>query len=556
MRQGIRLGMSWGWKGLVANIVIGLGIYAVSPCPAQERSTVPKSYVNKSSANLPINLDERARPLLKEVQLYVKESVQAAWTLKDKVPPTQPYFHFKAPHDGEFFFCVVTVDKQGKSVPSDLNAEPPGLVVVFDTKAPMIDVQTLTASAEGQEIRCDVRDANPDVSKTRCFYQTRDKMWRPLEPVQGQIDAFCIPAQAACTGMVRVSAADMAGNTVTKDFQVAIQAAPKQFVQQTSAPSPLPGSDGMQKVTPADVRSLDKGPSFPMPEMDKSAKKGGSFAERVEVVVQKSNHNTRPDLTPSDKPGTLPDVGGEVPPVNFTGPLGNSKDDNTKPEATDGKPQVLGKRQLVNSTHVFLDYQIDQTGASGVGRVEIWHTRDIGKTWQKLAEDSKRKSPAEIELPGEGLYGISMVVCNGRGFSTNPPASGDTPDMWIEVDTTRPTVELTGAKVAEDGAFVITWRAFDKNIADEPIDLYFAVNREGPWRPIGKGLKNDGAYRWAPGQEAGTQAFIRLVVHDLAGNVAVSETVQPVVLDDLSRPRGRVLGISTTPRTNLAPTGN
>ncbi|MBI3410346.1 MAG: hypothetical protein HY040_18560 [Planctomycetes bacterium] len=534
MRQGMR----WGWKGLIANIVIGVGIYAASPCLAQEHSTVPRSYVNKASANIPVFLDDRARPLLKEVQLYAKESLQAAWTLKDKVPPTQRDFHFKAPHDGEFFFCVVTVDKQGRSVPADLNAEPPGLVIVFDTKAPTVEVQTLTASAEGQEVRCEIRDANPDASKTRFSFQTRDKIWRPLEPVQGQLDLFCIPAQAACSGMVRVSAADMAGNTVTKDFQIAIQQPVQQLVQQTSAPTPAPNASGQQKVVQADVRNVDKGPVFPMPEMDKPAKTNdktsdGSFAERVEVVVQKSTVPTKtgPEMTPTAEKGATP-------------------------EATEVKPQVLGKRQIVNTTHVFLDYQIDETGASGVGRVEIWYTRDMGKSWQKLTEDSKRKSPAEVELPSEGLFGISMVVCNGRGFSTNPPAAGDAPDMWIEVDTTRPTAELTGAKVVEDGSFVITWRAFDKNIADEPVDLFFAANREGPWRPIGKGLKNDGTYRWAPGQEAGTQAFLRLVVHDLAGNVAVSETVQPVVLDDLSRPRGRLLGISTTPRSNLAPTGN
>src|SRR5207249_5102091 len=99
-------------------------------------------------------------------------------------------------------------------------------------------------------------------------------------------------------------------------------------------------------------------------------------------------------------------------------------------------------KQILNNTHVLLDYQIEQMGASGVGKVEIWITMDQGRTWQKHCEDVDHKSPAEVDLPGEGLYGLSLVVTNGRGFGGTPPSAGDTPDWWIEVDLTRPLAEL------------------------------------------------------------------------------------------------------------------
>src|SRR5439155_18726606 len=118
---------------------------------------------------------------------------------------------------------------------------------------------------------------------------------------------------------------------------------------------------------------------------------------------------------------------------------------------------------------------IEQSGPSGVGRIEVWFTRDMGKNWAKLSEDIRRKSPAEIELPGEGVFGLTMLVTNGRGFGATPPAAGTAPDMWIEVDTTRPTAEITGVGNAADGAFHITWRASDKNLGDEAIDLYYAA---------------------------------------------------------------------------------
>src|SRR5262249_6797020 len=76
---------------------------------------------------------------------------------------------------------------------------------------------------------------------------------------------------------------------------------------------------------------------------------------------------------------------------------------------------------LINSTHATLAYQIDQPGPNGVGRVEVWMTRDKGQTWQFLCLDPDRSSPVEIDLPGDGLYGLSLAVGNGAAAAT-PPA--------------------------------------------------------------------------------------------------------------------------------------
>src|SRR5262249_24443575 len=110
---------------------------------------------------------------------------------------------------------------------------------------------------------------------------------------------------------------------------------------------------------------------------------------------------------------------------------------NPGPVAASQRPNPVTKH-LVNKTHIVLKYQIDNTGPSGVGKVEFWITRDKGMTWQKLCEDAKHQSPAEVDLPGDGLFGICMVVCNGRGFGASQPTAWDIPDWWIEVDTTKP----------------------------------------------------------------------------------------------------------------------
>ena len=206
------------------------------------------------------------------------------------------------------------------------------------------------------------------------------------------------------------------------------------------------------------------------------------------------------------------------------------------------------KRQIVNNPKMFLDYQLENVGSSGVGKLQLWITRDQSKTWTKLEEIAQDGSPLGLNLPGEGLYGITLVAVNGRGIAGAAPTAGEAPDWWIEVDTTKPTVELTKlATVADKGQNVvhIQWTAQDKNIGDAPVDLYYAATVQGPWLPIAKGLKAEGQHRWTPSAEIGTQAHIRLVVRDAAGNTTTVNTSEPVQIGDQVRPRATIRGIST-----------
>src|SRR5262249_21735089 len=148
-------------------------------------------------------------------------------------------------------------------------------------------------------------------------------------------------------------------------------------------------------------------------------------------------------------------------------------------------------------------------------------------------------------------------VSNGRGFGATLPARGDAPDHWIEVDATPPLAQLRTVRpgtAAEAGGLYIQWSVTDKNLGPEPIDLYYANHREGPWLSVARNLKNDGTYRWAVPGEAGPQVYIRLVVSDLAGNTTRCESADAVPLDDLSR--ARLLDIATRPGVAAPPSGN
>ena len=63
--------------GLVVGIALG---FTVAPARAQAPFPAPaepvRTFVNKSPFYLPINFEERFRPLLREVQLYVKDAAE------------------------------------------------------------------------------------------------------------------------------------------------------------------------------------------------------------------------------------------------------------------------------------------------------------------------------------------------------------------------------------------------------------------------------------------------------------------------------------------------
>ena len=206
-------GLLLGWTGsgaLLAQPPAGQNAAPGHSAPSD--AVAQRNYLNKSTIKLPIQIEDPARGSLKEVQLYIKESLTSPWVLKDTVPPTQQAFTIQLPRDGEYAFTMVTVDKQGHRFPEDLAREPARLVVVIDTQAPVIELTRLQQTPEGQLIQFDARDANLDIGRVRFMYQGGDHIFRPLDSVPGNSHVFCIPVQAVCTGLIRASAEDLAGN--------------------------------------------------------------------------------------------------------------------------------------------------------------------------------------------------------------------------------------------------------------------------------------------------------------------------------------------------------
>ncbi|MCI0378126.1 MAG: hypothetical protein L0215_10990, partial [Gemmataceae bacterium] len=186
----------------------------------------------------------------------------------------------------------------------------------------------------------------------------------------------------------------------------------------------------------------------------------------------------------------------------------------------------------LNSTRVGIDYNVKRIGPSGLGKLEIWITPDHGKSWKRLEGVKDQGNRAEVELPGEGPFGLRLVATNGNGFGGKTPVAGEAPSVLFEVDMTAPAIHLLELDpVSKNSTVDIRWKVSERNLGGDCVTLSYASQRGGPWHVLATRLKNDGLHTWTLPRDLPQQVFVRLEVRDLAGNVARTETTNPLTLD-------------------------
>jgi hypothetical protein len=219
--------------------------------------------------------------------------------------------------------------------------------------------------------------------------------------------------------------------------------------------------------------------------------------------------------------------------------------------AVGGEPRLpLGgtaPAQVTGGTHVSLDYEVTKVGPSGVGSVELWLTQDEGRTWKRHAEDLDLRPPFDVDLPGDGTYGLYLVVRSRSGLGRRPPQAGDLPQMRLEVDATPPAVQLFAPEpdARQRDALVLSWNARDRNLAPNPITVQWAERPDGPWQMISADLPNTGRYNWQLPANIPARVYLRLTARDAVGNNGASVTAQPVLID---LPEAQLIGLSGTTR--------
>ncbi len=471
-------------------------VVAVACLPAASRPALAQdvNFTRQPRFRIPYHSDptELQRLGAREVQLYVSTDRGLTWRLAQTVPPTAGKFAYDAPADGEYWFAVRTVDSGGRLHPP-AGQTAPGLKVVVDSQAPDL---SLSLDRTGPRVRLSWRasDVNLDPASLRLeFKQPGMDDWQPVHVVAQAAGQTAWTAPATGTVAVRGQVLDKAGNAGTGSAELQVG---------NAGYAPLPAN----------------------PELE------GPIAD--------ASPPTEP-IVSRGVPSQLVSQSKETPEIV------------SRPAAAPEKPIAdLPGQKIVNTRAFNLNYQVEEVGPSGVGKVEFFITEDGGAKWFRYGDDPDKVSPIRIDLPGEGTYGFALRVRSGVGLAADPPKPGDAPSMTVVVDQTPPVVSLEtpSQSVGTQGGVVkIQWTAQDAHPANSAaVDLDYASAATGPWSPIATGIENAGTHDWAVSKLPAGRVFVRVTARDAAGNVGQAITSEPVTVD-LTRPTARITDIAIDP---------
>ena len=336
---------------------------------AATNGPVQKHYSKSRTFDLPVRMEQEFRNTLKEIRLYVKTPL-GSWRVLDKISPNETKFSCKVEEDGEYWFTLATFDKQGRQTPADVNAEPPSQRVVIDTVPPQIQVQA-APTANGQlAVRCNVIDANPDLTTLKAVCHT-DFGDIPLEASPTEPGLFLVKGSEMLRHPVIVTVRDRAKNEAVERVNLG------NLIGATTPPTPA--VKGSAEITQTTNRPDLKTP--PQTAPDPAPYRGDP---PVPPPIRTSDFNP-----PANPPA--------VPPMQTEQPIRPT----TPALLPEGPAKTAGgSYQLINTTQASIDYRIDQVGPSGVGRVEIYMTPDNGVNLAPPRRGHRQAQPRRHQAPG------------------------------------------------------------------------------------------------------------------------------------------------------------
>lgn len=338
-------------------------------------------------------------------------------------------------------------------------------------------------------------------------------------------------------------------------------------VSNNAVPMPL----STEKIPPmsnlnSSVNAIPLPAGNPLPNVDELAKNNLPSTVPVFPVSRGTKEVDLGNLAPPAQ--TIPGWSGNANsnPLNVNGVLASSaaganSNQNSNivqnQQATGSSKRILPALQIVNKKQIKIDYEVAKFGPSGLGSVEVYSTLDDGQTWtlalteNSLVSDSRSMMPVKasvvVPIAQEGVpVGYYVVVKSKAGLGKSPPIKSDIPHIRVEVDTTFPEAVLYSPQPepGQRDTLILTWKATDRNLSANPVVLEWSEKRDGPWNPIGSGeLPNTGKYSWAIQPNVPASVYLKLMVKDSAGNIAVAQTQEPLLID-LNIPEVNVLGIS------------
>ncbi len=141
--------------------------------------------------------------------------------------------------------------------------------------------------------------------------------------------------------------------------------------------------------------------------------------------------------------------------------------------------------EIINKRDVALDFEITRIGLSKIASVELWTTRDDGKTWSCTDKMAGCQSPFKTRLGSEGGYGFRLVFESESGMRTPEPKSGSSPNMRVDLDVTAPKVTLLPVQAIPNvpGGVRIAWKMSDEHLDGIWTRLEYSIDG-CEWSPI------------------------------------------------------------------------
>lgn len=490
--------------------ILSLLALVAQPAPAAKPNSVAEPIVTRQMAfTIPYQID-RPQQISQEpveVQLHVSTDRGANWRLAAKVNPLDGKIPFQATSDGEYWFAVRTLDRSGQIRPELARA--PILRVLIDSTPPTLTLTARRGQAGQVTAQWEIRDEQMKSDSLRIHYRSGgDNNWQPVavSPHNYQAgtrvetgEVTWWPTGAVGVLQVRAECSDVAGNPAVSHAQISLaDTSPARAAPPAKPETPKPA-----------VAAPPAAPAAPaVAAAPPAAPPAAPSAAPAVVAAPPAAPRTDAPKSPAPTPGTA-----QTAPAAPTAPF-------VRP-------------RMINSRLFQLEYDVSGAGSAGVSRVELWGTRDGGKTWTSFALDDDNRSPLWVKINEEGLYGFRVAVRAANGQGGEPPRSGDAPQIVLGVDFTPPTARIAAVQpvAGRPGQLMIAWEAVDALLAERPISLSYSPYASGPWTPIASGLENKGGYVWTAPEGAPDRIFIRLDVRDEAGNVASVETSGPISLE-------------------------
>ncbi|QEH32350.1 hypothetical protein OJF2_08200 [Aquisphaera giovannonii] len=589
--------------GLVALVAV-VGLSAGSAAWGQasrDEARVPLLYQQKRSFRIPFKIDKQSQSQLKQVELWVSEDSGYNWEGKSQTTPDLGHFVFRARHDGEYWFATRTKSLNDEYSPPLNQQVEPSMKVVVDSMKPTVVLESDGRRGSRAGVRWEVKDEHLDPSSLTIEYQTAGaREWRKA-PIRrlGLIGSTSWDAGTADEIRVRASVLDKAGNRGEHEITLpegtagaadfaAADAEPaggpgeaagsgsavivggsgfppvQEGPEPSPASAPAPASGGMTRRVNASRRELAATPR-PSAAAGEWANPGGAPRGANAARPNDPGWSSYGNPSPSGNGGYGPVAGfaaGAGPQAAPDAGFGPGPAAGYASAAGAGMGAVAGgnggRVSLLPSPRFKLQYAVEDAGPNGPTAVELWVTRDGGNNWQKLAEDADRVSPFDVDLGGEGRFGLCLVARSASGLGEQPPAPGDPPQSWVEVDATPPTVQLNPPQIgtgANAGKVLISWLVSDRHPAQRPVTIFWRPDQPGAsWQPVVEGQEAMGQYIWTVPPSYPSRLQIRVEAADEAGHRGGAETTEtaPVIVDR-SRPRSRIIGLDPNARAGDGP---